>query len=315
MIKSDNHYAGGEHLMKADQYGQYGPYICRSLIEADSQGGAFIAEHETTGKKVLLRVMTVTIADVKQALNQCHDLLADLAAIDAPNIIAIEDYGSEDHTLYIALSLVQGGTLAQRMAHRRIGIANVSDDHQPVLPSTQEVLALTQRMAHALDGLHATGLVHGQLEPRTILFDRDGQAYLSEIGFTRLMKIMFRLDATNSFNMSRYSPPELWNGERPSPATDQYALACILYELLTGQAAFAGVSIYDLMKAHTEDVAVPPHYVRPELPESLAMIFWQALAKSPGKRFRTVTGFYQALYKALGDDEPSTTDFFTFSLS
>jgi serine/threonine-protein kinase len=301
--------------METGQYGQYGPYICRSLIEADSQGGAFIAEHQTTGRKVLLRVMTVTIADVKEALKQCHDLLADLAAIDAPNIIAIEDYGSEEHTLYIALSLVQGGTLAQRMAHHRIGIADAPLDHQPELPSTQDVLALTERMAHALDGLHAAGLVHGQLEPRTILFDRDGQAYLTEIGFTRLMKIMFRLDATNSFNMSRYSPPELWNGERPSPATDQYALACILYELLTGQVAFAGVSIYDLMKAHTEEVAAPPHYARPELPENLAMVFWQALAKPPGRRFDTVTDFYKALQKVLADRAGTGTDFFTFDLS
>ncbi len=295
-----------------EQYGQYGPYICRSLIEADSQGGAFIAEHERSGAEVLLRVLTVTIADVDEALTQCEYLLQELSAIDAPYIITIEDYGSEVHTLYIALSLVRGGTLAQRMAYHHIGTPNNTEPH---LPSVADVLALTERMAGALDALHATGLVHGQLEPRTILFDTTGAAFLSEIGFTRLMKIMFRLDATNSFNMSRYSPPELWNGERPSPATDQYALACILYELLTGQAAFSGSSIYDLMKAHTEDIAVPPHYAHPELSESLAMVFWQALAKRPGRRFKSVTAFYQALKKILGDDATSRTDFFTFSLS
>jgi serine/threonine-protein kinase len=295
-----------------EQYGQYGPYICRSLIEADSQGGAFIAEHERSGAEVLLRVLTVTIADVDEALMQCKDLLRELSAIDAPHIITIDDYGSEVHTLYIALSLVRGGTLAQRMAARQIGTLANSD---PRLPSVAGVLSLTERMASALDALHAAGLVHGQLEPRTILFDRAGNGFLSEIGFTRLMKIMFRLDATNSFNMSRYSPPELWNGERPSPATDQYALACILYELLTGQAAFSGGSIYDLMKAHTEDIAVPPHYARPELPESLAMVFWQALAKRSGRRFQSVTAFYQALTKVLGADDTPQTDFFTFSLS
>lgn len=295
-----------------EQYGQYGPYICRSLIEADSQGGAFIASHEDSGADVLLRVLTVTIADVDEALTECNYLLRELSAIDAPHIIGIEDYGNEFHTLYIALSLVRGGTLAQRMAYRHIG---TPDDQAPQLPSVADVLALTERMALALDTLHATGLVHGQLEPRTILFDRSGQSFLSEIGFTRLMKIMFRLDTTNSFNMSRYSPPELWNGDRPSPATDQYALACIVYELLTGQAAFSGRSIYELMKAHTEDIAVPPHYARPELSESLAMVFWQALAKRPDRRFPGVTAFHQALKKVLDEDATARTDFFTFQMS
>ena len=138
------------------------------------------------------------------------------------------------------MDILNGGTLEQRMKTR------MSDENNKVLPTIADVLHMTERLAIALDALHQLNMVHGQIQPHSIMFDDRGNAFLTEIGLTRIMKIIYNLDTTNSFNMTRYSAPELWNGERPSPSTDQYALACIVYQLLTGKVPFDGPSIYAL---------------------------------------------------------------------
>jgi serine/threonine protein kinase len=157
-------------------------------------------------------------------------------------------------------------------------------------------------------------IVHGQISAGSIMFNEKGDAFLSDVGLTRIMKIIYRLEFTSSFNMNKYSAPELWEGERPSPATDQYAVACLVYELLTGKAPFDDTSIYHLMQAHTNDVATPPHYLRKELPSDLAMVFWQALAKPVDRRYPSIAALLEALESALEDKLGQPTDFFTFKL-
>lgn len=289
---------------------QFGSYITTKVMGSGEQSAVYAAIHETSGKMFALRVLTIQHKDVEQALSDCNAVLEELSELDIPNAVKIQDFGHDDSTLYIAMTILNGGTLLERMNIR------VTNQESPQLPSPADILKMTERIAIALDTLHQQGLVHGQIQPHSILFNDRGQAFLSEIGMTRIMKIIYSLDATNSFKMTRYSPPELWIGERPSGSTDQYALACIIYQLLTGKVPFDGPSIFSLMQAHSNDVAVPPHYVRQDLPSSLAMVFWQALAKPSDRRYPTIRSFYQDLRKSFADsdDMSAKTDFFTFLL-
>lgn len=289
---------------------QFGSYITLKIIGSGEHSAVYAAMHETTGKMVALRVLTITNRDVARALIDCNRVLEELSELNIPNTVKIQDFGNDGSTLYIALTVLNGGTLLERMNVRIINQEN------PKLPSTTDVLKMTERIAIALDTLHQQGMVHGQIQPHSILFNDRGEAFLSEIGLTRIMKIIYNLDATNSFMMTRYSPPELWAGERPSASTDQYALACIIYQLITGKVPFDGTSIFSLMQAHANDVSAPPHYVRPDLPSSLAMVFWQALAKPVDRRYPTIRSFYQDLQKSFSDTDDMSvkTDFFTFLL-
>lgn len=289
----------------------YGPYqTTRSIGRASTDNSSvFVAIHEQTQQEVALRVLPITASDVEEVIVRCKAELASIKALNIPNSIEINDYGSTDESIYIATDVMAGGTLQQRMI--AFGLGKQEDGVKPRMPSMREVLDMTERICDALDALHGNGLVHGQLEPRSILFDEDGDAYLADIGITRLTKIMYHLEATNSLNVSKYTPPELWNGERPSAATDQYAFACIVYELLVGAAPFNSSSIFDLMKAHAEDVATPPHYKREGLPSELAMVFWQSLAKPVDKRYNSMLAFYAALEEAMGADLGEDTGFFT----
>jgi len=289
---------------------KFGPYITLKLIGTGGQSAVYTAMHQTTGRMVALRIMSITDNDISEALNSCKDVLTELKILEIPNAVLIEDFGNVEAVLYIAMNVMTGGTLLDRMKQRRFFVA----DQKPLLPSPLEVLDLVERMAVALDALHTIGMIHGQIEPRSIMFNDKGQAYLSDIGMIRMMKFIYKLDATNSFNMTKYSAPELWEGKRPSPATDQYAFACIVYELLTGKAPFDAPSIFGLMQAHANDVAAPPHYVREGLPSSLAMIFWQALAKPVDRRYPNLMSFYEDLRESLDQHDDNATGFFTFEV-
>ncbi|MDQ7034006.1 MAG: serine/threonine-protein kinase [Anaerolineae bacterium] len=289
---------------------RFGPYEVLHLMGTSGQSAVFAAKHETTQHKVVLRVMTMAVTNLDAAIVECTQVLEEISNIDAPNIVKIEDYGIHNALIYIAMTIMEGGSLSDRMKSRMESA--LGDDAQ--LPSAGEVLQMLERVAIALDDIHERDMVHGQIGPGSIMFDKKGTAFVSDIGLTRLMKIIFRLEATNSFNMNPYSAPELWNGERPSPATDQYALACVIYELLTGKPPFNNTSIYHLMQAHMDDVAAPPHYIRPDLPSELALVFWQALAKPVDRRFPSVLAFHKGLQDALGDKLGEETDFFTFAL-
>jgi serine/threonine protein kinase, bacterial len=289
---------------------KFGPYITLKLIGTGGQSAVYNAMHETTGRMVALRIMSISDNNISEALNNCKDVLAELRILDIPNAVMIEDFGNIEAVLYIAMSVMTGGTLLERMRQRHF----FSAEEHPTLPSPLEVLELVERMAVALDSLHSIGMVHGQVEPRSIMFNNRGEAFLSDIGMTRMVKFIYKLDATNSFNMTKYSAPELWEGKRPSPATDQYAFACIVYELLTGKAPFDAPSIFGLMQAHANDVAAPPHYVREGLPSSLAMIFWQALAKPVDRRYPRLIDFYDDLRESLYQHDSKATGFFTFEV-
>ncbi len=285
---------------------QFGPYTTLKMLGSSEHSAVYTAIHETTGRIVALRATTITVKDVDSALQQCKDVLQDVQELDIPNTVKIEDFGNDGATLYMAMTAMDGGTLLERMKIRML------QADQPTLPSLADVLMMTERLATALDNLHQLEMVHGQIQPHSILFNDRGQAFLSEIGITRILKIIFNLDASNSFNMTRYSPPELWQGERPSPATDQYALACIIYQLLTGKVPFDGKSIFTLMQAHANDIAPPPNHIRDNLPEDLALVFWRALAKPIERRYPSTRAFYQDLQKALTGYPMQTTDFFKF---
>lgn len=287
----------------------FGPYTCIRLMGFASSNTVYYALHQKTGRLVALRVMPIIRGNVAEVISACNEQLTRLTELNVPNIVPIEDFGDDDESIYIATRVMQGGTLDARLKR----FYEEGPESCP-LPGLEEIAGLMERLAQALDTLHENGLVHGQLDPRSIMFDSQGQAYLADVGLTKLHKLIYGLESTNSFNMSKYSAPELWEGVRPQPASDQYSLACMIYELLTGRAPFDADTIYKLMQKHVNDVALPPHYVRKELPADLALPFWQALAKPPAKRHKSVMAFYDDYRHAIKDHTSRTTDFFTFEL-
>lgn len=287
----------------------YGPYTCIKVMGSGPNHTVYAAIHQESGRRVALRVMSVMQENSDEILAACEEQLARIAALDTPYLVRLEDYGNDGSTLFSATALMQGGSLEMRYKYfAEQGI------HPRPLPSLGEVAELLDRMATTLDDLHAREIVHGQLDPRNIMLDGEGHTFLADVGLTKLTKIIYGLESTNSFFVSNYAAPELWEGARLEPASDRYSLACVIYELLTGRPPYQGDTIYDLMQKHNRDVARPPHLLRPELPEALAMIFWQALAKPTDRRYPSAARFAEEFAKAIAGAEDAPTGFFTLPL-
>jgi serine/threonine protein kinase len=287
----------------------FGNYQTTKLLGMSGGNSVYYAVNQKTQEQVALRALRIMGKDAQTNVQTCKDILAELKAIDAPHIVPILDYGFEEEVLYMTMPPLRGGSLLERLTRHR----EHPNEIEP--PSLGEISTLITQLAQGLQALHDKDMIHGQIEMRNILFDEAGSANIADTGLIRLLKIIFRLDTTGSFTISAYTAPEQWEGSPLSPATDQYALACLAYELTVGKPPYSGKSIFDLMQAHMEDVVRAPHQVNKALPSDLAIPFWMAFAKPPENRHSSVTAFAESFASAIQGKEGESVGFFTQSLA
>lgn len=285
----------------------YGDYVCTHIIAGDSDGAVYKAHH-TKQPETAFAVRTLQLPT--QRINQdtitvCNDHMMLVKAVSAPHLVPILEYGNQEHEYYIVMPYIEGVSL--RTLIKR------TDRKPSSMPSFGEILDFARTMAEALDGIHQAGLTHGAIEPRNILVDEHQTLHLNDFGLAKLTKIAYSLMATGSLWTGKYTAPEVWDGERNTPASDQYSLACVMYLLLTGRAPFQAKSIYDMMEKHQNAIITPPHYVRRDAPSSLLMFFLTATAKRPAERYRTLQEMIAEFENAIRGNEGEPTEFFTIT--
>jgi serine/threonine protein kinase len=281
----------------------YGNYECTHQLSATS-GGAVYKAHHVDDQNSQFAVRTLQIPDGKldDILQECNNHMQAVKAITAPHIIPVLDYGNVDHEYYVIMPFIEGMSLRE--------LIKQTDRTPESMPSFGEILTLTQALGEALNVIHSAGLAHGAVEPRNILITPDQSIYLADIGIARLTKITFSLQATSSFWTGEYTAPEIWHGERITPSSDQYSLACVLYLLVTGHAPFHAKTIFEMMNLHENTVIAPPHYIREDAPFELTLFFLTATAKTPPERYRSIQELVDEFADAVEDEEDEPTGFF-----
>ena len=197
------------------------------------------------------------------------------AALDHPNVVPIYEAREHDGQLYLAMRFVAGTDLRTRLAEQGTLDADVA-------------LRTLAQVADALDAAHRRGLVHRDVKPANILLDDERHAYLTDFGITK--QLSSQSTATEQVvGTLDYMAPERIRGERADGRSDQYALACVLYECLTGTPPFRRETEAETLWAHMqgEPPAVPGH---PELDKVIA----KGLAKDPDDRYDTCTALIDA---------------------
>lgn len=294
---------------------QYGQYQIVELLDAAPDSALYHAMNTVTGSLVMLRVLSVRRDRHEQRtidgeMKRCLDELEIVRNIHHPHLLPILDVQSSGPHVFFAMPIKSGGNLSHRMYGRPD--FSYEESLAPIrLPSLGETTQLILQLGHALQALHEAGHSHGQVEPGSV-YTQGREVFLGNAGLLRLNKIIFRLDTTSSFDMTRYSAPEVWGAERSSPASDQYALACLAYEMVTGRFPFDSQTLLGLMDAHLNGSVPPPHLIRPDLklPQELSFIFWQALAKPVNERFDHIGMFVDAFALCVRGREGEPTDFF-----
>lgn len=284
----------------------YGNYVCTQLLTATSEGAVYKAHHVDDKEKLFaVRTLQIPSSKLDAVLQECNDHMVAVKAITAPHIIPVVDYGNEAHQYYVVMPFIEGVSLQSliKQTHKT----------SKLMPSFGEIMTLTQALGEALNAIHSVGLAHGAIEPRNILITPDKSIYLEDIGIARLKKFTFSLQATSSFLTGEYTAPEIWHGERITPASDQYSLACVLYLLVTGRTPFQANTIFEMMKLHESTIITPPHYIRDDAPFELTLFFLTATGKTPPERYRSIQEFVDEFADSIFGEEGESTNFFDAS--
>jgi serine/threonine protein kinase len=264
-------------------------YRLERLVGVGGMAAVYQARDERLGRVVALKLLAGDESLRSRFVREARAV----AAVDHPHIIPVYAAGEADGVQYIAMRFVPGDTLQ--------GALRASGTLAP-----RRAASLISQVASALDAAHAAGLVHRDVKPGNVLVDarRGGpeHAYLTDFGIARAMMSAGSLTLAGQFlGTPDYAAPEQINGQPVDGRADQYALACVAYEALSGTVPFRRDSAWSVLYAHLNE---PPPTIPPSagLPPAVHEVLVTALAKSPGERFSTCGDFADALREALGLD-------------
>ncbi|HXJ64727.1 MAG TPA: serine/threonine-protein kinase [Actinomycetota bacterium] len=215
------------------------------------------------------------------------------ASLDHPNVIPVFEAGEADGVLFIAMRYVRSTDLKALLA--REGRLD-----------PRRALSIVGQTAGALDAAHAEGLVHRDVKPGNILV-AEGQGdqgrdhvYLSDFGLTKRARERTGLTRTGQFvGTVDYVAPEQIEGKEIDGRTDEYALACVLYECLTGESPYPKDDETQVLIAHLMDPVPSLSAVRPDLPPALDQVLRKGMAKRKEDRYPDCVGFVRAAADAV----------------
>jgi YVTN family beta-propeller protein len=216
------------------------------------------------------------------------------ARLDHPNVVPIYEAGQQDGRLFIAMRYVAGGDLQGLL--RREG----------ALPPPRAV-ALATQVADALDAAHRRGLVHRDVKPSNVLLDsEDGRehCYLADFGLTQTSTDRSPADGQGMGTID-YVAPEQIRGEPLDGRADQYALACLLFECLTGTVPYRARSDVAAIFAHLEEPPPPASERAAVLPAAIDAVLARGMAKRQEERFESCSALVTEAREALGLAAPA----------
>lgn len=197
------------------------------------------------------------------------------ATIDHPNIVPVYDFNQLDGRYFIAMGLMSGGSLKDKLRQHGIFDSELARN-------------IFLQIVEGVSYMHQRGLVHRDIKPSNILFDHRGIARIGDFGFTRSVQP----DANRSLTMTgvligtpAYMAPEIWRGDKATEQSDVYSLGCIAYEMLSGNILFDGETSVACMTQHLID---GPR-IGNNLPANWQDIVECCLAKDPEKRYSSAT--------------------------
>jgi serine/threonine-protein kinase len=201
------------------------------------------------------------------------------AQLDHPHIITVYDLGHLEGRLYIAMQLLPGGTLASRI--ERAGS----------LP-LEEAMPIILEVAAALEYAHSQGFVHRDIKPTNVLFNARGEAIVTDFGLVKAAEssVVARSSVGGVVGTPAYIAPEIWEGKGVGPGADIYALGCVLYEMLIGQALFQGDTSPAVMMAHFQPHQYPEEWPA-GVPSEIECLLERALARDPAERYANASAF------------------------
>ncbi|MFL5796742.1 MAG: serine/threonine-protein kinase [Actinomycetota bacterium] len=277
---------------------QLGGYRVATILGRGGMGVVYLAQQLALGRRVALKVISPDLSDDPEFRERFSREAQLAAAIDHRNIIPVYDAGEADGRLYISMRYVKG-----------LDLRTVLQLEGPMDP--ERVLGIVGAVADALDAAHGAGLVHRDVKPANVLIE-DGpgpepdRVFLTDFGLTKRVDAPRGMTRTGIFvGTPDYASPEQCAGKPVDGRTDEYSLACVLHECLSGATPFPRDSDAQVLAAHLLESPPRLSAARPGLPPALDDVLARGMAKDPGSRYATCGELAGAALAAVRGESPA----------
>ena len=268
-----------ENALKRDLGGQF------QINELLGRGGmslVYLAYEIQLNRPVALKVLPLQLAYGADAAERFEREAKIAAALDHPHIVPIYRVGATGTFLWYSMKRVKGRSLAEIL-------------EQTGTLSLEETLGILEQAGSALQYAHRHGVVHRDVKPANIMIEESGWVLVCDFGVAKAFGNVGLTQSGSSLGTPRYMAPEQFEKAGVDGRSDQYSLAIVTYECLTGAPPFVGDSYGELVRKHLLEPAPRITDQRPELPATVADALQKALSKKPDERFRDVAEFVHAL--------------------
>ena len=256
----------------------------RLLEELGGQGGSQV--YKAVGfdgrKPVAIKLFPAETHHDKEKLQSLLDSLRKVARLDQPGIPRLIGSGVSGGRPYVVMPFMTGGSLRDRLEIGQVSPQDASD--------------LITKISEVLERIHALGVVHGHLSPSEVMFDDAGQ--LQIIGLGQPPVVSNGSNGHGKQAIHEYLAPEVREGAQPTSASDQYSLAVLAFELLSGLRVQEALEAAADLKARAGGSAAEQDHLQIQLPPKVSEVLQRALDDDPSKRFASVGEMIRALDSA-----------------
>jgi serine/threonine-protein kinase len=266
-------------VMRRDLSSQY------QITDLLGRGGmslVFLAQEVELNRQVAIKVLPLQLFDGADAAERFEREGKISASLDHPHIVPIFRVGATSTFLWYTMKRIRGRSLEQIIRERG------------GLPFA-DVLSIVQQVGDALQYAHRQGVVHRDVKPANVMIEESGWAYVCDFGVARAFGSVSLTQTGASLGTPRYMSPEQVEGKPVDGRCDQYSLAILVWEALTGSLPFTGESVGELIRKHLLEPAPQLSDVRPDIPRNISDAVGRAMSKNPAERFPDVAAFIRAL--------------------
>ncbi|MGB9226073.1 sensor domain-containing protein [Mycobacterium sp.] len=268
----------------------FGPYHLKRLLGRGGMGEVYEAEHTVKEWTVAVKLMTAEFSKDPVFRERMKREARIAGRLQEPHVVPIHDYGEIDGQMYLEMRLIEGTDLDSVL--KRFG---------PLTPP--RAVAIITQVASALDAAHAAGVMHRDVKPPNILVTREDFAYLVDFGIASAATDEKLTQLGAAVGTWKYMAPERFSNDEVTYRADIYALACVLYECLTGGPPYRADSASTLVTAHLLDPIPQVSAVRAGIPKGFDAVIARGMAKKPEDRYASAGDLALAAHDALSEGD------------
>ncbi len=273
----------------------FGPYQLKRLLGRGGMGEVYEAEHTVKEWTVAVKLMSDQFSNDPVFRERMKREARIAGRLQEPHVVPIHDYGEIDGKIFLEMRLIEGIDLDSLL--KRFG---------PLTPP--RAVAIISQVASALDAAHAAGVMHRDVKPPNVLVTREDFAYLVDFGIASATTDEKLTQLGTAVGTWKYMAPERFSDGEVTYRADIYALACVLYECLTGAPPYKADSAGVLVTAHLMDPIPQASTQRSGIPKSLDAVIARGMAKKPEDRYASAGDLALAAHQALSDPDQDHAD-------